>query len=52
VSLAADWTGGRFFWANWDEDEFMEMKDEIVKKNELKLTLNGRPWQIEPVVLR
>ncbi|GAB7363963.1 hypothetical protein MBLNU230_g4524t2 [Neophaeotheca triangularis] len=43
ASTQADWTGGRYLWAHWDVDELAAMKDEIIKNNELTLTLAGWP---------
>ncbi|KAK5709174.1 hypothetical protein LTR17_019998 [Elasticomyces elasticus] len=50
ASPAASWTGGRFLWAHWDVDELIAMKDEIALGNELVMTLNGWPKQVDIVV--
>lgn len=50
ASPAAAWTGGKLLWANWDVDELIAMKDEIALKNELVMTLNGWPKQVDIVV--
>ncbi|KAK4892123.1 hypothetical protein LTR27_009307 [Elasticomyces elasticus] len=43
-------TGGKFLWAHWDVDELIAMKDEIALGNELVMTLNGWPKQVDVVV--
>ncbi|KAK5674974.1 hypothetical protein LTS10_012386 [Elasticomyces elasticus] len=50
ASPAAAWTGGKFLWAHWDVDELIAMKDEIALGNELVMTLNGWPKQVDVVV--
>lgn len=50
ASPAADWTGGRFLWSNWDVEELVEMKAEIQEKNELVIGLVGWPKHPQPVV--
>jgi len=35
-----NWLSGRFVSANWDMDELTAKRDEIVRKNALKLTLD------------
>jgi len=37
----ADFLRGRFVWANWDVDELIAKKDQIVKNDSLKLGLLG-----------
>lgn len=33
------WLSGRYLAANWDVDELVEMKDEIVKHDKLKMRM-------------
>lgn len=51
ASPAAAWTGGRFLWAHWDVEELVQMKEEILAKNELVLALNGWPKEVEAVIV-
>lgn len=37
----ADFLQGRLLWANWDVDELMQRKDEIVQKDMLNMVLGG-----------
>lgn len=50
ASPAADWVGGRFFWAHWDVEELAQMKDEILKNNELMFGVLGWPKDVEAKV--
>ncbi|KAM0695569.1 hypothetical protein Q7P36_004050 [Cladosporium allicinum] len=47
---ATSWTGGKLLWAHWDVDELVAMKEEIERGNELVMTLNGWPKQVDVVV--
>ena len=47
---ATSWTGGKLLWAHWDVDELAAMKDGIEAGNELVMTLNGWPKQVDVVV--
>jgi NAD(P)-dependent dehydrogenase (short-subunit alcohol dehydrogenase family) len=42
ASPEAEFLKGRFVWANWDVDELIERKEEIVKENLLKIGIVGR----------
>ncbi|KAK5113747.1 hypothetical protein LTR85_010764 [Meristemomyces frigidus] len=51
ASPAADWVVGRFLWANWDVEELAQMKNEIVKNNELTFGVLGWPKQVEATIV-
>lgn len=51
ASPAPHWVGGRFFWAHWDVEELTQMKDEIVKNNELMFGVLGWPKDVEAKVV-
>ena len=38
---AADFLQGRLVWANWDVEELLQRKEEIVGKDMLKMVLGG-----------
>jgi hypothetical protein len=41
ATAEADFLKGRFVYVNWDIDELMEKKEEILAKNLLTLTIRG-----------
>ncbi|KAF7189902.1 Short chain dehydrogenase citE [Pseudocercospora fuligena] len=51
ASPAASWVKGLFLWAHWDVEELEKLKEEILAKGHLKLTLGGFPQVEKPVVV-
>jgi hypothetical protein len=51
ASPAADWVGGRFFWAHWDVEELALMKEGIVERGELMWGVVGWPKDVEAKVV-
>ncbi|KAF2093258.1 NAD(P)-binding protein [Rhizodiscina lignyota] len=43
TSSDADFLKGRFVWVNWDVDEMLKRKDDILKNDLLRLRLSGWP---------
>lgn len=41
ASSEARWFNGKFVWANWDVEELLERKEEIVERDLLSFTLKG-----------
>ncbi|KAF2171805.1 hypothetical protein M409DRAFT_63377 [Zasmidium cellare ATCC 36951] len=49
-SPAAAWLGGKFVWAQWDVDELIERKEEILKDGDLRIGLLGWPKYMQATV--
>ena len=47
ASREADFLAGRFAWVNWDVDELVSKKEEIIEGNLLKTDLKEEKWRTE-----